>query len=185
MNINERENDSQNRYIRISILDNDVCMMMKQYENPSIQNVKNEINTTQSQHDVSPLESLITDPNICMQKYFGYSGGSPNWIFCWGIWYPCACVCFIAHKILWYLFGHLTRKHFIPPPPNWTPPAIHTWLYGHGSKWFIALDKNNCIIHLFTRAVYFCVHSFETYQSNSWTYAERMCACVRPLSMTR
>ena len=33
MNINERENDSQNRYVRISILDNDVCMIMKQYEN--------------------------------------------------------------------------------------------------------------------------------------------------------
>ena len=33
MNINERENDSQNRNVRISILDNDVCMIMKQYEN--------------------------------------------------------------------------------------------------------------------------------------------------------
>ena len=32
-NINERENDGQNRYVRISILDNDVCMIMKQSEN--------------------------------------------------------------------------------------------------------------------------------------------------------
>ena len=34
--LNERENDSQNRYVRISILDNDVCMIMKQYENDEV-----------------------------------------------------------------------------------------------------------------------------------------------------
>ena len=36
MNINERGNDGQNRYVRISILDNDVCMIMKQYENDEV-----------------------------------------------------------------------------------------------------------------------------------------------------
>ena len=36
MNINERENDSQNRYVTISILNNDVCMIMKQYENDEV-----------------------------------------------------------------------------------------------------------------------------------------------------
>ena len=36
MNINERENDNQNRYVRASILDNDVCMIMKQYENDEV-----------------------------------------------------------------------------------------------------------------------------------------------------
>ena len=48
-NINERENDSQNRYVRISILDNDVYMIMKQNENDEVKfpNVKNEINSTQ------------------------------------------------------------------------------------------------------------------------------------------
>ena len=35
-NINERENDGQNRYVRISILDNDVCMKMKQNENDEV-----------------------------------------------------------------------------------------------------------------------------------------------------
>ena len=40
MNINERENDSQNRYVRISILENDVCMIMKQYENKYSENAK-------------------------------------------------------------------------------------------------------------------------------------------------
>ena len=44
MNINERENDSQNRYVRISILDNDVCMIMKQYENYEVSKCQNEIN---------------------------------------------------------------------------------------------------------------------------------------------
>ena len=36
MNINEGENDGQNRYVRISILDNDVCMIMKQFENDEV-----------------------------------------------------------------------------------------------------------------------------------------------------
>ena len=43
-NMNECENDSQNRYVRISILDNDVCMIMKQNENDEVSNVKNAIN---------------------------------------------------------------------------------------------------------------------------------------------
>ena len=34
--INERENDGQNVYVRISILDNDFCMIMKQNENDEV-----------------------------------------------------------------------------------------------------------------------------------------------------
>ena len=64
MNINERENDSQNGYVRISILDNDVCMIMKQNENDEVSKCQKWNKYYPSQHDVSPAYGFFK----CQEK---------------------------------------------------------------------------------------------------------------------
>ena len=52
-NINEGENDGQNRYVRISILDNDFVWFWSKMRMMKFPNIKDAINYTQGQHDVS------------------------------------------------------------------------------------------------------------------------------------
>ena len=51
--INERENDGQNRYVRILILDNDFCMIMKQKESDEVSKYHKCDKFYPNQHDVS------------------------------------------------------------------------------------------------------------------------------------
>ena len=63
-NINERENDGQNRYVRISILDNDVCMILKQNENDEVSKRQKCNKFYPSQHDVAPVYGFFK----CQEK---------------------------------------------------------------------------------------------------------------------
>ena len=48
--ITERDNYGQNRYVRISILDNDVCMIMKYNENDEVSKCSKCSNFYPNQH---------------------------------------------------------------------------------------------------------------------------------------
>ena len=56
---NERENDGQNRYIRISILDNDFCMIMKQNENDEVSKYQKCDKLYPNQHNFSPVNGFF------------------------------------------------------------------------------------------------------------------------------
>ena len=70
ININERENDSQNRYVRISILDNDVFMIMKQYENDEVSKCQKWNKSYPSQHDVSPVYGFFKCQEKSVNSYW-------------------------------------------------------------------------------------------------------------------
>ena len=66
-NINERENDGQNRYVRISILDKDVCMIMKQNENDEVSKCQKCNKFYPNQHDVSPVYVFFKYVRACVR----------------------------------------------------------------------------------------------------------------------
>ena len=56
--INECENDGQTRYVRISFLDNDICMTMKQNENDEVFKYIKCDKLYPNEHDVSPVNGF-------------------------------------------------------------------------------------------------------------------------------
>ena len=70
MSTNDCENYGQNSHVRISILDNDFCMIMDQNENDEVSKYKKFDKLYPNQHDVSAVYGLFKcQENIERSKF--------------------------------------------------------------------------------------------------------------------